>query len=72
MYRAFLANPKAIASSVAVSQACKAVTTSICSGNSALWVESATLRFRKCMRPKPSRSASWREDSTSSLRVSMP
>jgi hypothetical protein len=39
--------PKAMASSVAVSQACSAVTTSMRAGSSSDWVASATLRFRK-------------------------
>ncbi|MCY1304742.1 hypothetical protein D9M70_545110 [compost metagenome] len=72
MQRAFLARPKAIASSVAVSQACSAVTTSICAGSSLACADSATVRFRNDMRPKPSCCASARERSTNSLRVSMP
>ena len=61
-----------MASSVAVSQACNAVTMSKRAGNASSPVDSATLRFRNFMRSKPSRCASAREDSTSSPRVSMP
>ncbi len=61
-----------MASSVAVSQACSAVTTSMRGGSAASCAESAALMLRKRMRSKPSRAASARERSTSSGRVSMP
>ena len=61
-----------MASSVAVSQACSAVTTSMRSGSAASCAESAALMARKSMRAKPSCCASARERSTSSARVSMP
>ena len=54
MARAFFCKPKAMASSVAVSQACSAVTMSMRSGSSAASALSATDRFRKAMRSKPS------------------
>ncbi len=52
MALAFFSSPKAIASSVAVSQACSAVTTSKRSGMASARVDSATDMFRKCMRVK--------------------
>ena len=52
MARAFFCSPNAMASSVAVSQACKAVTTSIWSGNSRASADSATDRFRNDIRSK--------------------
>jgi hypothetical protein len=62
-----------MASSVAVLQACSAVTTSMRRGQAAEVIESATLRFWKRMpAEKPSLSASRRELITSSSRVSMP
>ena len=61
-----------MASSVAVSQACSAVTMSKRSGMAASWADSATDMFRKCMRSKPSAAASFCDASTNGARVSMP
>ena len=62
-----------MASSVAVLQACNAVTMSMRAGRRSELIESATLRFWKRMpAEKPSLSASRRELITSSSRVSMP
>ena len=72
MNAACLARPKAIASSVAVSQACSAVTMPMRSGNAEDCVAWATLRFRKLIDSKPRRAASSRDFSTSSARVSIP
>jgi len=56
---------------VAVSQAWSAVTMSTRGGRSGEVMDSATARCRKVMHGKPSLSASSRERSTSSSRVSM-
>ncbi|MNV91264.1 hypothetical protein D3C71_1857430 [compost metagenome] len=72
MALAFFSRPNAIASSVAVSQACSAVTTSKRSGMDSRRADSATDMFRKRMRSKPSCAASACEASTSGARVSMP
>lgn len=53
MALACFSSPKAIASSVAVSQACKAVTTSNCTGMKSARVDSATDILRNSMRSKP-------------------
>ena len=63
---------KAIASSVAVSQACRAVTTSKLSGKALLALACCTDRAKNCIRAKPSCCASAVDFSTSSGRVSMP
>jgi hypothetical protein len=72
MKRACLRKPNAMASSVAVSQACSAVTTSILTGSTVASAASATLRFRNDMRSNPNLVASALERSTSSGRVSTP
>lgn len=72
MCRARFASAKRIASSVAVSHACSAVTTSTVSGSFGDVIESATDRFRNDMPPNPSRAASSVERATSSSRVSIP
>ena len=67
-----VAKAKRIASSVAVLQACSAVTMSMRGGRASVPIDSATVPLRKLMRSKPSRAASSRDFTTSSSRVSMP
>jgi hypothetical protein len=69
MKRRLLRSAKRIASSVAVSQACSAVTMSTCVGSCGEAIDSATVRLRKDMRSKPSRRASSLDFATSSARV---
>ena len=61
-----------MASSVAVSQACSAVTTSNRSGMASARADSATDMLRNFMRSKPNSAASFCDASTSGARVSMP
>ncbi len=73
MCLAFFFSAKSMASSVAVLQACSAVTMSIVSRQLRLEVvDSATDSGRKDMRLKPRRAASSVDFATSSSRVSMP
>jgi len=72
MCLAFFFSAKSMASSVAVLQACSAVTMSICSGSLSEVVDSATDSGRKLMPGKSNLRASSSERSTSSSRVSMP